>query len=275
MTNHYFENKLVKMHYYQFGNGKKAMLCFHGYGMHGKQFRHLEELFGNEYTFYGFDLFFHKETKLQDESIENVKNGISKEGLAEFFLDFCQSKNIVKFSVLAYSMGSFYACTLAEEVPERINEFIIAAPASLKPGRIITFLSNNSFGNRVLERLALSNNGMTNSLAFLKRINVIDQKAHEILFREIATPELRFAFFACATYLRFLKLDAEKFVEQLNKHQIKSIFIFGERDRSYPAKIGQTIIPKIKLAKQLVIDENHDMVNKNFAKQLSISINDY
>lgn len=274
MTNHYFENDLVKMHYYLFGTGKKAMLCFHGYGMHGKQFRCLEELFGNEYTFYGFDLFFHKATKLQDESVENVKRGISKKELAQLFLDFCKSKNIEKFSVLAYSMGSFYACTLVEEVPQKINEFIVAAPASLKPGKIITFLSNNSYGNRMLERLALSNNGMTNLLGFLKRIKVVDQKEYDILYREIGTPELRFAFFACATYLRFLKLNEEKFVYQLNHHHITSVFVFGKRDKSYPAKIGRKVIPGIKLAKQLLLDENHDMINVKFAQQLSNLLND-
>ncbi len=274
MTSHYFENELVKMHYYQFGNGKKAMLCFHGYGMHGKQFRHLEENLGNDYTFYGFDLFFHKQTRLIDESVINVKKGISKKELTNFFLRFCSSKSIDDFSVLAYSMGSFYACTLAEEAPERINELIIAAPASFKPGKVVTFLSRNKIGNVLLERLALSSNGMTGLLALLKKVNVIDKNAYEILYREIATPQLRFAFFACASYLRFLKLDTEKFLTALNHHQTKSIFIFGSRDKSYPAKIGQSIIPKIKQAKQLVLDENHDMINKNFAEKLAILLND-
>ncbi|HEX7366733.1 MAG TPA: alpha/beta hydrolase [Pelobium sp.] len=275
MINHYFENALVKLHYYQFGSGKKAMLCFHGYGMHGKQFKHLEASLGAEYTFYGFDLFFHKETKLADESIFNVKNGISKKRLTQLFLDFCESKGIENFSIIAYSMGSFYACTLVEEAPQRINELIVAAPASLKPGKIITFLSSNAFGNKLLEQLALRDNLMLGTLKLLKKIRIIDRKAYEILFREIATPELRFAFFACASYLRFLKLDAEKFVQQLNQHQIKSIFIFGKRDTSFPAKIGETIIPKIKLAKQIIIDENHDMVNNNFAQTLSTLLNDY
>lgn len=275
MTNHYFENKLVKMHYYQFGNGPKAMLCFHGYGMHGKQFRQLEERLGANYTFYGFDLFFHKETKLLDQSVANVKRGITKKELSQLFLDFCEYHSIGKFSVLAYSMGSFYACTLAEEVPEKINEFIVAAPASLKPGRIITFLSNNTIGNKLLEHLALSNSGMTKLLAALKKIKVIDAKAHEILFREIATPELRFSFFACATYLRFLKLDIQKFTDQLNQHKVKSIFIFGKRDHSYPVKIGNNIISKITHAQQLEIDENHDMINHNFAQTLSALLNDH
>ncbi|MFC5284597.1 alpha/beta fold hydrolase [Pedobacter alpinus] len=269
MTNHYFENQLVKMHYYQFGSGPEAMLCFHGYGMHGKQFRYLEATLGNQYTFYGFDLFFHKETKLINQTVETVKKGISKKELSQLFIDFCAHKSIQDFSVIAYSMGSFYACTLAEEIPERINEIILAAPSSLKPGRLVTFFSANKIGNKLLERLALSDNGMLGLLSLLKRIKVIDQKAYEILYREIATPELRFSFFACASYLRFLKLDVSKFIQQLNQHQIPSVFIFGKRDGSFPAKIGKIIIPQINNAKQLIIDENHDMINADFAKHLA------
>jgi pimeloyl-ACP methyl ester carboxylesterase len=275
MTDYYFENELVKMHYYQFGKGSKAMLCFHGYGMHGKQFKVLEETLGDKYTFYGFDLFFHKETKLIDQSLENVKKGISKKELSELFLAFCDSKSVEKFSIIAYSMGSFYATALVEEIPEKIEKLVLAAPSSLYPGKVINFLSTNNIGNKILERLALSDNGMLRLLSSLKKTKIIDEKAYEILHREIATPELRFSFYACTSYLRFLKLNSQKFIQQLNHYHIESIFIFGKRDKSYPAKIGRTITPQICDAKQLVIDENHDMINQNFAKHLSNCLNDH
>ncbi|OAQ41727.1 alpha/beta hydrolase [Pedobacter psychrophilus] len=275
MIDYIFENELVKLHCYQFGKGKKAMLCFHGYGMHGKQFKVLKETLGDKYTFYGFDLFFHKETKLIDQSVEKVKKGITKRELSELFLAFCDSKSIDKFSVISYSMGSFYATALVEEVPDRIEKFITAAPSSLNPGRVVNFLSTNSIGNKILERLALSDNGMLRLLSSLKRSKIIDEKAYEILHREIATPELRFSFYACTSYLRFLKLNPQKFIQQLNHYHIESIFIFGKRDKSYPVKIGRNIIPQISNSKQLIIDENHDMINQNFAKHLSICLNDH
>src|ERR1700749_4801027 len=79
LTSHYFENSFVTLHYYKFGNGPQNMLCFHGYGMHGKQFISLEPALGQKYTFYGFDLFFHKETKLKDQSLNTIKyNRITK-----------------------------------------------------------------------------------------------------------------------------------------------------------------------------------------------------
>jgi pimeloyl-ACP methyl ester carboxylesterase len=275
MSEYYFENERVVMHYYKFGIGAKHMLCFHGYGMHGKQFKVLEEALGHQYTFYGFDLFFHKKTKLKDQSLDTVKKGISKRELSALFLAFCKKTDIQDFSIIAHSMGSHYATTLVEEIPERVNELFIAAPSSFKPGKIITFLSSNKIGNKLLERLALSNNGMTDLLSILKRIRAIDQEAYDILLREVATPELRFSFYACASYMRFLNLNVPKFIENLNQHQIKSIFVFGKRDKSYPSKIGNSIIPKIALGKQVIINEDHNMINLNLGHTLSEMLNDY
>ena len=275
MTSHYFPNDLVVMHYYKFGRGPKNMFCFHGYGMHGRQFKVLEERMGHQYTFYGFDLFFHKETVLRDQSITAVKKGITKSQLAGLFQEFCENTDVRMFSIIAYSMGSHYATSLVEEIPERIGELFVAAPSSFKPGRIITFLSANRLGNKVLERMALTDKGMTGMLSVLKKLKIIDQKAYDILFKEVSSPELRFSFYACTIYMRFLTLDAAKFVSSLNQHQIRSVFIFGDRDKVYPQAIGQALIPKINLATQLVINENHDMINHKFADILSGLLHDY
>lgn len=275
MTDHYFQHNLAAMHYYRFGSGPKVMFCFHGYGMHGKQFRLLEETLGEQYTFYGFDLFFHKETKLSDQSLEAVKKGISKAELAGLFVDFCNTRGIETFSLVAYSMGSHYAMTLVEEIPDRIEGFFVAAPAGLNPGNIIRFVSTNRIGNKILERIALSDKVMPNLLMVLRKLRIIDKKSHAILLNELATAELRFSFFACASYMRFLKLDEGRFVDKLNEHRIKSAFIFGKRDRIYPPRIGNAVIPKIKHARKLVIDENHDMINANFAQVLYGVINDH
>lgn len=275
MTNHYFSNDLVVMHYYRFGSGPKNMFCFHGYGMHGKQFKVLEETMGDQYTFYGFDLFFHKDTILRDQSVSAIKKGISKSQLAALFNDFCETTGLDRFSIIAYSMGSHYATSLVEEIPEHIDELFIAAPSSLKPGKIITFLSANRIGNKVFERLALSNTNMPRLLSVMKKIRIIDQEGYDILFKEVASPDLRFSFYACASYMRFLTLNADKFIAKLNQYQIRSVFIFGERDKNYPKTIGNEVIPKINLAMQIVLNENHDMINPNFANALSRLIHDY
>lgn len=268
MKNQFFETDLVKLSYYTFGNGPKTMLCFHGYGMHGRQFKSLENEFKDVYTFYGFDLFFHEQTQLQNNSLENIKNGIKKEELSAIFAAFCASKGIDSFSVLAYSMGSHYASTLVEIIPEKINEVIIAAPSCLNPGPVVNFFSRHKIGNKILEKLTLSENGMNKFLESLVKIKIIDKPTLEILLREVGTQQLRFNLYGCATYLRHLKLNQEKYIQNLNQHKIKSYYIFGERDKNYPPKIGKKYLLHVENAKQLIVPENHDMINANFSQNL-------
>lgn len=269
MTDHFFENDLVKLHYYKFGNGENAMFCFHGYGMHGKQFKILEPILGDKYTFYGFDLFFHEGTKLKDQSLAAVKRGISKKELATLINDFCIAHQIEKCVVIGYSMGTHYATAITEELPNLITGFIAVAPSCLNPGMLVKGLSKYNLGNLLLEKLVLSKKALTNMLNFCKRMRFIDQIGYDILNKEIATPELRFSLYASFVYLRFLKTNEEKFINSLKQHQQKPIFIFGKRDVMYPPKIGNSFFKKIKSAQLIILDENHEMINENFAKELT------
>lgn len=268
MTSHFYTSDFVDLHYYKFGSGEEHMLCFHGFGMHGKQFRELEPELGNKYTFWGFDLFFHKATKLKDQSLETVKTGLTKKELSNLIIDFCKAHKISRFSVIGYSMGTHYATTIAEELPEMINEYIVAAPSSIKPGNIIQFFSRNKIGNKIIEKVSLSKDAMLKLLKILQRTRLIDKEGYEIILNEVETHELRFNLYASLTYLRFLTTDETKLNFALNNHPIRSIFIFGQQDKSYPLSIGKTLLPQIKDAEILNLDEGHDMINKRFAKVL-------
>jgi pimeloyl-ACP methyl ester carboxylesterase len=269
MTEHYFNHPLVNLHYYKFGTGDQPMLCFHGYGMHGKQFKALEATLGKKYTFYGFDLFFHKHTRLKDESLEAVKKGMSKTQLAELIKDFCRDQNISQFSVIGYSMGSHYATVVLEELPGRISEYIVAAPSCLNPGKIALFLSRNRLGNKLLEKIALTNSGMHYLLKTIHKFGFVDKAGYGILYKEIATYDLRFSFFASATYIKAFITNKRLFVNTLNTYPVKSIFIFGERDRMYSPRRGAHILAQIPSARKIILDENHEMINANFARILS------
>lgn len=269
MTEHYFENDLVRLHYYRFGKGKKNMLCFHGFGMHGKQFKSLGQQLGDAYTFWGFDLFFHKQTTLKDQSLPTLKKGLSKKQLASLIIEFCQHAGIGRFSVIGYSMGSHYATAITEEIPEQIDEYVIAAPSSINPGNIVRFFGKNTLGNKLLQKLMMSEKAMLRLIGLLRKLHIIDQTGRDILHKEVGTPELRFALYACFTYLRHLETDEHKLITALQQYQIKSIFLFGKRDKMYLPSIGKAFFKKLPQAKIVILDENHEMIKPNFASRLS------
>ncbi len=269
MTGHYFENDLVNLHYYKFGEGPKNMLCFHGYGMHGKQFKILESSLGSKYTFYGFDLFFHKETHLKDQGLPAVKKGISKKELAALFTDFCKKGGIERFSVIGYSMGTHYATIIVEELAFMVDEYIVAAPSCLNPGKLIPFFSKNKTGNKILEKLVLNKTVLTGMLKLFRRLRFINSGDYKILHNEIGTAGHRFNFYACFTYLRFLETDEPRLLEVINEQNIKSIFIFGKRDKSFPPGIGGAFIAKLKQSEVAILDESHEMIKRSFAASLT------
>jgi hypothetical protein len=168
-------------------------------------------------------------------------------------------------------MGTHYATAIVEEMGERIDAYIVAAPSSIKPGRLIEFFGKNWLGNKLLERLALSEKALINLLNLLKFSRLIDQAGRDILYKEIGTVQLRFNLYACLTYLRFLKTDEPELIRSITENGIKSIFIFGRRDKAYPPKIGKAFFKKLKSAVEvIVLDENHEMITPAFASALSV-----
>ena len=245
------------------------MLCFHGYGMHGKQFISLEPALGGKYTFIGFDLFFHKETKLHNQSLAAVKDPITKKAFAELIAEFCAFENINRFSVIGYSMGSHFATVVVEEMGNRVDEYIVAAPSSINPGMLIRAFSKYKLGNKLLERFTQSEKALINVLNFSKRLGLIDDVGRNILYKEIDTPELRFNLYASFTYLRLFETDENKLISTLINQNIRSIFIFGKRDAMYPPHIGTKFLKKPPKAEVVILDKNHEMIDKDFVAALA------
>ena len=76
-------------------------------------------------------------------------------------------------------------------------------------------------------------------------------------------------FYACFVFLRYFETDEEKLLKALNDQNIKSIFIFGKKDKSFPPRIGDHFIPKVKNAEIILLDEGHEMIKKDFVAQLT------
>lgn len=244
------------------------MLCFHGLGMHGKQFQCLTNELGNEFTFYGFDLFFHKETELVDNSLENIKYGLSPEVFSAFIEDFCKEMQIEKFSIMAYSMGTFYGAILLDRLPQYIERTFFIAPSFLKVKPILKFLSSNRLGNLLFEKLALSENGLHNLVQFIKTIRVLDNKSAEILWKEIATPELRFNMYANITYLRRLKVDVGSLSQKTNAFNIPLYFIFGKDDKTVKSALSSKVFKHFTTAKVHIANMGHDLVTPQLTKEM-------
>ena len=269
MTSHYYPYSQGVLHYYEMGQGDRFLLCFHGFGMHGKQFRDLEETVGKNFILISFDLFFHQETRLFDQSLKAIKRGLKKREFSKIILDFCQFRKISRFSVLGYSIGTHYATVLTEEIPHLIDYYILAAPASINPSFLVRFLSTTQLGNYLLKSIILNKNALPYLLKSLKTLGAIDQKAFSVLSEEVKTTRLRLYLYANFIYLRFFDTDEDRLINSIQKNNIQSYFYFGEFDRNYPLKIGNRFFKKMKPTQIIILPLGHDMIHYDFGLSLS------
>ena len=115
----------------------------------------------------------------------------------------------------------------------------------------------------------LSKRALISLLNLFTWLKFIDNTGRDILYKEIGTAKLRFALYACFTYLRFLETDEPHLISCLQKHNIRSIFIFGERDKMYLPKIGDAFFKKFPQAEKVILDANHEMINPEFVTTLT------
>ncbi len=120
-----------------------------------------------------------------------------------------------------------------------------------------------------MQKFALHEKALIGMLKLFRRLRIINNQDYKILYSEIGTAELRFNFYACFVYLRFFETDEQKLLKALNEQNIKSIFIFGKRDKSFPPRIGDKFIPKVKNARVVLLDEGHEMIKKDFVAALT------
>jgi hypothetical protein len=69
--------------------------------------------------------------------------------------------------------------------------------------------------------------------------------------------------------LRFLNTNESRLLQILNAQNVKSVFIFGSKDKNFPPGTGSVFISGLNNAEVIVLNESHQMINQNFASKLS------
>ncbi|MDA9555097.1 alpha/beta hydrolase [Pelobium sp.] len=259
----YFKSDLANFHYYEYGTGSEIMLAFHGFGMHGRQFRVLEEALGKKYKIYSFDLFFHGETKIFDESRAHLKNPIGHAAFAAQMQQFLKSIGAEnqQFALLSYSIGTRMALSLIKEMPNRVLECFFIAPDGIEPNTLVNVIAKNRVINYIFWRLVYNPRVVMFMLNSLLRFRYIDDSLHYILAKEFETVDTRLVGYNTITYLAELQLNKQDLAEKLNQNNINSYFYFGKKDELFPPSLGKRITKDIKNTQLHIVDDDHDLVN--------------
>jgi pimeloyl-ACP methyl ester carboxylesterase len=236
---------LGKVHFHEYGNGKKPLLAFHGYGMTGKQFHVLEQSILPEYKVYGFDHFFHGESTLTGWTEKQILAGMPKAMVKSYVDEWFKMYGKQRFSVMAYSIGANLALILVEEFADMIDEVILMAPDGLPSYKGFRFLTHNWVGKRLFGHLIKSKWQAPGLLKALKRLKFIDDSLYTIAYDEIDTPKKRLDVYYTLNLIKQLRPDIDKVTQLMNNYDIKCRLIFGKYDNLFPMPAAGNFIAKL------------------------------
>jgi pimeloyl-ACP methyl ester carboxylesterase len=239
---------LGKAHYHEYGTGNKPLLAFHGYGMTGKQFHVLERSILSEYRVYGFDHFFHGESKLEGWTEQQITAGMAKSMVAHYVKEWFKQHGEQRITVMGYSIGANMALILVEEFADLIDEVILMAPDGLSVYKGFNFLTHNNLGKYLFGRMTKSKWIAPSLLKNLNKLKVIDDSLFNIAYNEIDTPQKRLDVYYTLNLIKQLRPDADRVTRLINQYHIKCRLIFGRDDNLFPKAAAMPFIAKLENA---------------------------
>lgn len=253
---------LGKAHFHEYGTGQKPMLAFHGYGMTGKQFHVLEQSIIPQYHIYGFDHFFHGESKLDGWTEQQILAGMPKTMVRSYMEEWFKLYGRQRFSVMGYSIGANIALILVEEYAELIDEVILMAPDGLAVFKGFQFILHNKLGRGIFRMATKSKWLAPFIIKSLKKLRFIDESLYHIAYNEIDTEQKRLDTYYTLNLIRLLKPDVKHIAQQINRHKIKCMLIFGKHDLLFPKSAAMPFLRMLDDAEVHEVALGHWLVTR-------------
>ena len=265
----YFENDFARLHYYEYGSGEDILIAFHGFGMRGSQFNKLEKSLGQQFKIYSFDLFFHGETRLKDDSVDTIRKGLNTHEIADTILEFLAyiGKQESEFSLLSYSIGAKFALAILQEFPTKIKKAYFIAADGLENNLVLKICSSKHINNWLL-KLVYNPKTLNYFLNTLYKTRYIDHTLHRILTFEFSTQEYRMISYKTITYYSRLKFDRQHLANLINQNHIETHFFFGKKDKLFPAGIATRFGKLLTQPNVHIFDEGHELINDKLSTYL-------
>ncbi len=220
---HYKKNLL---HYVKAGNGKHALLVFHGFGQDHTLYVTLLKSLSKKYTLYIIDLFFHGKSQW-NEGEEPLKKS-TWIGILDILL---HEQQIQSFSILAYSLGGKFALATLEAYPQQIKEVFLIAPDGIKTSFWYSLATYPGIFRNFFKSMILHPERFSLIARKLNQIKLMDKGLIRFADFQMNSEAKRKRVYYSWVVFRHLEFDLKKIGTLINRHDIQLTMLFGKYDK--------------------------------------------
>ncbi len=225
-----YKNSVIS--YYQFGDGPKQAVCFHGYGETATNFEFLAKYAGNQYSFYSIDLPFHGKTEWKEGL--NFKTSDLQQIVKQII-----GKENRQLSLIGFSLGGRMALSLYEAIPEKVERLILLAPDGLKVNFWYWLATQTWLGNKFFAFTMKKPHWFFGFLRLLNRLKLINASIFKFVNYYIGDAEVRRLLYARWTALRNIQPNLKKIKQQIIFNKTATRLIYGKHDRIILSSVGE------------------------------------
>jgi pimeloyl-ACP methyl ester carboxylesterase len=251
------------LNYRRFGDGKKMLFCFHGYGEDASSFVFLEKIIGHQFTIISLDFPFHGSTEWKEELL------FTPDDLIKVIDKICNSSH-QKISILGYSMGGRVALQLLQTFPDKIEKLILIAPDGLH-NNIWHKLSTQTFiGNKLFSFSMNHPKWMFVSMNVLYKLGFFNKSIFNFVHYYLDDRSSRLQLYKRWTTMRKFNPDLHLLKKIIHNKKIPISIMFGRYDRVIVTKRGihfQKNIAEFVTVKE--IEAGHQLLKPKFAADIA------
>lgn len=241
-----------KVAYRKYGQGKRLLIAFHGYGQDSSDFERAIADRDHSCTLYALDLPFHGHTQW-------VKPEFRPQQLLQVIDLVLQRENALRFEAVGHSLGARLWISLLPLCAGRMNALYLVAPDGFyMPWAWITEAAP-SFVRQILGRLAKRPDTILALAKNLHQRGWLDLFALRYLKHQLQ-PEQRERLLRTWYSLCHFSLNRHKAVELLERYKVPTLVLLGDADKIVPSS---RVLPYVENLPSVLVHEdsgNHNAI---------------
>lgn len=238
------------------------LICFYGFGQSEQVFTPLIELVEDKYSILVIHLPYAEKDFCWTKKI-----------LSDEIYTLLDILEIEKFIGISYSVGSRMNLCLAESMPERIQQIIIAAPDGIKLGFWNQLATTSNLGIKIFHRLVQHPHALPSLISILFKCKLLPKKLYTFAIWHVRDYTSRMRVYHVWMNMKQLIPNLQLIEKNCVEYQFPIHAFFGKADAVIDKNAVKKLAANVPSAKIVILNKGHNLLDKDLFAHLAPYLN--
>lgn len=263
MIQNFLNYNSSKVEYIKFGEGKKLLVAFHGFGDSASLFKVLQPALSLKYTVYALSFPYHGKTQWNTDLF-------SKEDILEIIKLILEKENKTNVTLMGYSMGGKVVLNMIPILSEILDKVYLLAPDGIKTHILYDIHNLPNWFIDSVKWLMKKPRLFFKVAKFFHKNGLLSKFLYDFTKNHFSTYEQRQRFFNVSQSLQdSFGPNIKKVKSILNDKNIEVEMYFGVRDQVIPPEAGTIFSRDLKNCHYQTLNKGHLIIDRELNEILT------